>query len=92
MHYISSQIVGYSRAGNGQGPHKIILSRYLGADTICIAILMILYVLRFHTVILLRFNVHYMAEKSIVKSAENKLALYFKRTRRTSYEWVKVQV
>ena len=33
----------YVRAGNCQGPHGTILSRYLGADTICI---MILYVLR----------------------------------------------
>ena len=43
-------------AENCQWPHDI-LSRYFGTDTICIAILTILYVLRVDTVILLQFDV-----------------------------------
>ena len=39
-----------SRAGNCQGPHDTILSQYFGADTMHIAILTILYVLQFDTV------------------------------------------
>ena len=46
-----------TRTGNYQEPHDTILSRYLGADTIFIVILTILYVLRFDTVMLLWFDV-----------------------------------
>ena len=48
------------RAENCQGPHDTILSQYLVADMICIVILtilMIIYLLRFNTAILLRFDV-----------------------------------
>jgi hypothetical protein len=44
-------------AGNCQEPHDTILSRNLGADTICIAIQTIPYVLWLDTVILLQFDV-----------------------------------
>ena len=48
---------GQSRAENCQGPHDTILSQNVGADTICVAIFTILYILQFNTVILLQFNV-----------------------------------
>ena len=71
-----------NRAGNYQGPHDTMSSRYLGADTICIAILTIPYVMRFDTVISLRFDVLNILISHGNKSTENKWASDL----RTSYE------